>query len=115
MTNKMKPWTCKEGHILGYIRWNGDGLPQLMLLREPLDMAAEHPDLVDLLGPLDGQMPVRCKICDDIRYWEISVESLLVLFSTLSDKKVFEFSRRLLELSERKVDLSDPIYERKGV
>lgn len=113
MTNKMKPWTCNAGHILGYIRWNGDGLPQLMLLREPLDMAAEHPDLVDLLGPLDGQMPVRCKICDDIRFWEISVESLLVLFSTLSDKKVFEFSRRLLELSERKVDLKDPVYEGK--
>lgn len=110
MTNKMKPWTCKHGHILGYIRWNGSGLPQLMLLREPLDMTADQPDVVDLLGPLDGQINVRCKVCDDLRFWEISVESLLVLFSTLSDKKVFEFSQRLLELSRRKVDLDDPIH-----
>ena len=81
MTNKMKPWTCKHGHILGYIRWNGSGLPQLMLLREPLDMTADQPDVVDLLGPLDGQINVRCKVCDDLRFWEISVESLLVLVS----------------------------------
>lgn len=60
MTNKMKPWRCKNNHILGYIRWNGNNLPQLMVLRKPLDMQAEHPDEVDLLGPLDGQMPVRC-------------------------------------------------------
>src|SRR3972149_314212 len=77
MEKKMKQWCCKNKHILGFIRWNGNELPQLMVLRDALDMGAEHPHEVDLLGPLDGQMPVRCSICDDVQFWEISVESLL--------------------------------------
>ena len=52
---------------------------------------------MDLLGPLDGRMPIRCSICDDVQVWAISVESLLALFMALDDKTVFEFSRRLLE------------------
>lgn len=106
--NEMKQWRCRNNHILGMIRWNGDGLAQLMVLREALDMDAEHPREVDLIGPLDGRMPVRCSICDDVQVWEISVESLLALFSKLSDKKVFEFSQRLLEMSEKIMDLGDP-------
>lgn len=102
---KMKQWRCKNNHILGFIRWNGNGLPQLMVLRKPLDMEAEHPDEVDLLGPLDGRMPVRCLICDDVQIWEISVESLVALFMDLDDKTVFSFSQRLLEMS-RKVEVS---------
>jgi hypothetical protein len=104
----MKPWVCRNNHILGYIRWNGDGIPQLMVLREALDMDAEHPNEVDLLGPLDGRMPIRCSICDDVQVWAISVESLVSLFMALSDKTVFEFSQRLLEMSKKVVDLGDP-------
>lgn len=96
----MKPFLCKNNHILGYIRWNSNGLPQLMLLRESMDMQAERPDEVDLLGPLDGQMPVRCK-CGDVKFWKVSVETLLALFVQLDDAAVFEFSRRLLEMSRK--------------
>lgn len=98
MTDKnTKPFCCKNEHILGFIRWNGNGLPQLMVLREALDMQAEHPDEVDLLGPLDGRMPIRCSICDDVQVWEISVVSLVALFTQLESKKIFEFSQMLLE------------------
>lgn len=104
--NSMKPWKCKNDHILGFIRWNGNGLPQLMVLREALDMQAEHPDEVDLLGPLDGRMPIRCSICDDVQVWAISVDGLVSLFMNLDDKTVFTFSQRLLEMS-RKVGVHD--------
>lgn len=101
---QMKPFRCKNHHILGYIRWNGDGLPQLMVLRESMDMEAERPDEVDFLGPVDGQMPVRCKICDEVTLWKVSVDGLLAIFAQLDDAQVFEFSRRLLEMS-RKVEV----------
>lgn len=97
----MKPWRCKNGHILGFIRWNGNDLPQLMVLRESMDMEAERPDEVGFLGALDGQMPVRCNICDEVTVWKISVESMLAIFAQLDDEQVFEFSRRLLEMSKR--------------
>lgn len=97
----MKPFKCRNHHILGYIRWNGDGLPQLMVLRESMDMEAERPEEVDFLGALDGQMPIRCKICDDVKLWQVSVESMLALFVQLDDAAVFEFSRRLLEMSRK--------------
>jgi hypothetical protein len=103
---KLKQWCCKNNHILGFIRWNGNGLPQLRVLRKALDMQADHPNEVDLLGPLDGRIPVRCSICDDVQVWEISVESLLALFLQLDDGKMFEFSQRLLEMS-RKSEVRD--------
>ena len=97
----MKPFMCRNRHILGYIRWNGDDLPQLMVLRESLDMEAERPDEADLLGPVNGQMPIRCKICDEVTVWRISVDGLVALFMQLDDATVFEFSRRLLEMSRK--------------
>ena len=71
-------------------------------------MDVEHPREVDLLGPLDGRMPIRCSICDDVKVWEISIETQLALFSRMSDQQVFEFSQRLLEMSRKVLDLDDP-------
>lgn len=105
---EMKQWRCKNNHILGFIRWNGNGLPQLMLLRQALDMDVEHPSEVDLLGPLDGRMPARCSICDSVSVWEVTVPTLLMLINNLSDKDVFEFGAGLAELSAKVVDLGDP-------
>lgn len=98
---KMKQWRCKNNHILGFIRWNGNGLPQLMVLREALDMDVEHPHDVDSLGPLDGRMPIRCSICDDVQVWAISVDGLVALFEHLDDQTIFAFSQRLLELNRK--------------
>jgi LSD1 subclass zinc finger protein len=105
---KTKQWRCKNNHIMGFIRWNVNGLPQLMLLREALDMDVEHPHETDLLGTLDGRMNVRCSICDAVSVWEISVDSLVAMFEQLPDKKVLEFSQRLLEMSSKVLDLEDP-------
>jgi len=96
---QMKQWCCKNNHILGFIRWNGNDLPQLMVLREALDMGVEDPTEVNTLGPLVGRMPIRCSICDDVQVWEVSAAGLVALFILLDDKKLFEFSRLLLELN----------------
>ncbi len=98
---KMKQWRCKNNHILGFIRWNGSGLPQLMVLREALDMDVEHPHDVDSLGPLDGRMPIRCSICDDVRIWQINALSMASLFIQLDDAEMFKFSKTLLEMNRK--------------
>lgn len=103
---KMKQWRCRNQHILGFIRWNGNGLPQLMVLREALDMDVEYPHEVDLLGPLDGRMPIRCSICDDVQVWELNALSMVSLFVQLDDAEMLKFSQKLLELN-RKVEVSD--------
>jgi hypothetical protein len=108
MSERMKQWRCKNQHIIGFIRWNGSDLPQLMVLREALDMEVENPQEVDAMGPLDGRMPIRCSICDDVQVWEVSAPTLVMLISRLSNEQVFEFSRLLLEKSSRMVDLGDP-------
>lgn len=97
----MKPFTCKNNHILGYIRWNGNDLPQLMVLRESMDMNAERPDEVDLLGPLEGNMPVRCKLCDDVKVWKINHLGLASLFMQLDDAEILKFSQVILKLSRK--------------
>jgi len=71
-------------------------------------MQADHPDEVDLLGPLDGRMPIRCSICDDVQVWVISVESLVALLMQADDKTIFEVSRKLAELSAKVEEKSDP-------
>jgi hypothetical protein len=76
---KMKQWRCRNKHILGFIHWNGNGIAQLMVLRKALDMQADQLNEVDLLGPLEGRMPIRCSICDDVQVWEISISSLTAL------------------------------------
>jgi hypothetical protein len=97
--NKLKQWRCKNKHILGFIRWNGDGLPQLMVLRDALDMDVEHPHDVDLLGPLDGRMPIRCSICDDVKVWQLNAIGMVSLFMQLDDAEMLKFSQKLLEMS----------------
>lgn len=99
MDKKIKPWMCKNDHILGYVQWNGNDIPQLMVLREPIDVTAERPDEVDLLGPLDGNMPVRCKICDDVKVWRINHLGLAALFVQLDDEEIFKFSQLILKLN----------------
>lgn len=95
----LKQWKDGKGHILGFIRWNGDKVPQLMILRKALDMAVDKPDDVDLIGPLVGNMPVRCSICGETKWWRVSVDALVALFADLDDRDVLEFSQRLLRRS----------------
>jgi hypothetical protein len=53
-----KQWRCKNDHVLGVISWNGSGIPQLMLYRHAVDLSAERPAPVDVIGPVQGRM--RC-------------------------------------------------------
>lgn len=95
--SEMKQWRCGKGHILGFVRWDGNGVAQLMVLREALDMDALHPNEVDLMGPLDGSMSIPCSICGDVKPWVISVDGLVKLFQRMDGAKVLEFSQRLLK------------------
>lgn len=84
-----KQWRCKHGHVLGVISWNGSGIPQLMLYRHAVDLTAEQPEQVDVIGPVQGRVPVRCDIddCNSVTMWEASVEVMKELLLDLNDSK----------------------------
>jgi len=92
----LKQWRCKCERILGYISKNGNDVAQLMILRQPLDMAAEMPAEVDLIGPLTGSISIRCT-CGRSKLWAASVETVLAQFESLTDKQAYEFWMLLLE------------------
>jgi hypothetical protein len=76
---------------------NGAGMPQLMVYRHAIDAEADVPAEVDvMIGPVTGAMTVRCEICEDVRQWSVSVESLLYLVEQMPTDLLFEFWRRLL-------------------
>ena len=92
----MKAFLCRDKkHRLGMIGWNGDGIPQLMLYRHAVNLDAEHPAEVDVIGPLEGRMPVRCDLCDEVKLWDVSVEVLLAMIGRLDDKRFEQFIERL--------------------
>ena len=108
MSDEMKQWRCKQGHILGFIEWDGNDLPHLLVLREALDMEAADPREVEAMGPLDGRMPIPCSICGDVKVWEVSAPTLVTLFRRLKKEQMLDFSRLMLEMSEKMIDLEDP-------
>ena len=98
-----KQWKCKNDHILGMIRWNGNAVPQLMLFRHAIDMESDHPADVDVIGPLIGRVPVRCELCDEVRLWEVSVDVLADLIYSLSHEQKVELQARLLRGHVKKI------------
>lgn len=100
--SKLKQWQCKNNHVLGVIRWNGNDTPQLMLYRHAVDLLADKPAEVDLMiGPLVGNMPVQCDICNDVKPWEISVDALAELIFTLRDEQIVQLQARMMKMQER--------------
>jgi len=79
-----KQWLCKHGHVLGAIQWNGNKVPFLLLYRHAVDMGADDPEAVDVIGPVIGQMPVRCDICDQVRTWEMTPKILAEFLKTMN-------------------------------
>ena len=74
-SQEKRQWVCKNvecGAVLGIIRWNGANVPQLMILRHAVKLTDENPAQVDVIGTLEGWMPVRCDICEHVRVWEVS-------------------------------------------
>lgn len=86
----LKQWQCKNGHTLGIIQINGDGVPQLMLYRHAVDLNEERPAEVELMiGPLIGRMPVLCdaKDCGRVELWDISDKALAELILGLPHER----------------------------
>lgn len=77
MVDETKPWMCSNGHILGQVKRNGNGVRQLLLYRHAVDLSAEQPMDVDLIGFLEGSMfDIRCDLCGAVRPWEIGKEAV---------------------------------------
>lgn len=68
----LKQWHCKNNHVLGVIVRNGSGKPVLELYRHAVDLKAEQPAEVDVIGVLSGGMKhIRCDVpdCGDVQVW----------------------------------------------
>lgn len=79
--DELKVWRCRGGHVMGYVRRNGRGIRQLLLLREAVsyqqsaisDQARE----VEVMAVVEGLvMDVRCSVCGRIRTWAPGRESI---------------------------------------
>lgn len=65
-----KAWVCGQGHVLGVIVRSGSGKPLLELYRHAVDLKAEQPAEVDVIGVLSGGMRnIRCDVCLDVQVW----------------------------------------------
>ena len=94
-----KLWTCKAGHILGMIQWNGASVPQLLLFRNGVDHGADMPEEVDVLGPVIGWMPVRCDLCGEICLWDIQAKTFAWLSERLGQRRLDEFLIKIGKMS----------------
>lgn len=86
-----KQWQCKNDHVLGFIVENGDGVTQLRLLRHAIDLKADAPEEVDVVGTLTGRMPVHCDVCGDVRLWEVSARAALDLIARVDAARLAAF------------------------
>jgi len=88
----LKQWQCKNDHILGMIFLDENSIPRLMLYRRAVDLTAEEPEEVEILGPLWGSMPVKCDVCGDVVPWQISMEALAHMIRELHphEKKLLQ-------------------------
>ena len=85
--NEYKAWLCKNGHVLGQVKRNGRGIRQLLLYRHAVDMKAEKPEEVEVMGYLEGTMEkIRCDVdgCGEVRTWEIGKEAAELVIATYS-------------------------------
>lgn len=92
-----KQWQCKNDHVLGFIVENGDGVTQLRVLRHAIDLSAESPEEVDVLGALTGRMPVHCDVCGDVRLWEVSAKAALDLVARVDAERLAAFLGKIKE------------------
>jgi hypothetical protein len=78
LDNDVKRWMCpSKKHQLGLVRRSSRGIQQLMLYRNAVDLCAESPDEVDVIGVLVGEMmDVVCSVCGRTRTWVPGQEAL---------------------------------------
>jgi len=85
-----KAWTCGNGHVLGVVVRNANGIRQMMLYREAVNLSPQPPSRrlaykgrvgwmgeVDVMAVVEGHvMDVRCSICGRMRTWVPGEEAL---------------------------------------
>ena len=77
--DEMKPWRCKNGHVMGRVFRNGSRAQQMVLFREAMDMEPSDDELaeVDVMAIVDGHVvDIRCSICGALRTWAPGKEAL---------------------------------------
>lgn len=75
--DELKAWQCRNGHVLGQVKRNGRGIRQLLLYRRAVDLGAERPEEVEVMGYLEGTMErIRCSCCGEVRTWEMGREAV---------------------------------------
>jgi hypothetical protein len=91
-----KPWKCQCGAVLGLISWDDNDIPQLLLYRHAVDMNADHPAEVEVLGALMGRMPVECDGCGRVQVWWPSAQTMLALLDMLNVEQIRQFAEAFL-------------------
>jgi hypothetical protein len=76
--DELRPWKCKNHHVLGQVRRNGSGIRQLLLYREAIDVTVggEMAE-VQVMAVVEGLvLDVSCSICGCPRTWTPGEEAL---------------------------------------
>ncbi len=69
----IKVWKCSNGHALGQVVRNGNGVRHLLLYRQ----AASEEGEVDVLAVVEGYVAdVRCSVCGEVRTWVPGQEAM---------------------------------------
>lgn len=86
-SNEVKRWMCpSKAHVLGLVKRNGRGIQQLLLYRNAVDLCAETPADVDVIGALNGEMiDVVCSVCGRTRTWVPGQDALDRLVEAVID------------------------------
>lgn len=85
---RVKPWKCENGHVMGYVRRNGSGIRQLFLLREAIDPENVLANDPDTAGIIEGFMPSWvCSICGSMRTWVPGKEAMDRLISQAMERR----------------------------
>ncbi len=91
ITDEIKTWKCKGGHVMGMVVRNGSGVRQLLLYRQATypnpSLSADKrqtfgggEDEVDVAAVIEGYVAdVRCSICGRMRTWIPDAEAILRL------------------------------------
>lgn len=72
----MTEWRCPNGHVLGRVRANGQGIRNLEMYRQALDPHADDIDGADVAALIEGLTDVRCSICGAMRTWAPDARSV---------------------------------------
>jgi len=87
VSEDLKAWKCKNGHVIGQVRKAGNGIQQLLLYRQAVDFEKGEPEEVDVMAVVEGTvMEIRCSICDEVRTWvtgQVAMEKLLESYGSL--------------------------------